>query len=250
MVNHEGFLPQGCEDIRCLDNTAQHLANVVFLSYRYSQGGIGTQNRMLLFVEENFHPNLMVGDGQQAVRTMTHRMVGRYFLNQSLHPATAIPWDDEFSESFKKSEQLVTNELAGLFGRFEDQNRTEIATFSSDVVGIAQSVIVMDMDYLSRVGGRGGDSEKLMIRVDDYARDPNDSLFIKHAILGKGTNTVEYDAIFSCIGSEDTIRQLDPYTLRQLQFVSDTYLETHRDADVIGPVRQLQGLCTELLNGK
>lgn len=148
-----------------------------------------------------------------------------------------------------RSLQLVTNELAGLFGRFEDQNRTEIATFSSDVVGIAQSVIVMDADYLSRAGGRGGDSEKLMIKVDGYTRDPHDSLYIKHAILGRGTNTVEYDTIFSRIGSEDTIRQFDPYTLRQLQFVSDAYLETHRDADAIGPVQQLQGLCTELLNG-
>lgn len=248
MVSYEGSLPQGSGEVRCLDNTAQHLANVVFLSYRYSQGGIGTQNRMLLFLEENFHPNLMVSDSQQEVHALTHRMVGRYFLNQSLHPATAIPWEDEFSGTFKKSEQLVTNELAGLFGRFKD--RAEIATFSSDVVGIAQSVIVMDMDYLSRAGGRGGDSEKLMIRVDDYGRDPHDSLFIKHAILGKGTNTVEYDAIFSRIGSEDTIRQFDPYTLRQLQFVSDAYLETHQDADVVGPVQQLQGLCAELLNGR
>lgn len=248
MVSYEGSLPQGSGEARCLDNTAQHLANVVFLSYRYSQGGIGTQNRMLLFLEENFHPDLMVGDSQQEVRTLTHRMVGRYFLNQSLHPATAIPWEDEFSGTFQKSEQLVTNELAGLFGRFED--RTEIATFSGDVVGIAQSVIVMDMDYLSRAGGRGGDSEKLMIRVDDYGRDPHDSLFIKHAVLGKGTNTVEYDTVFSRIGSEDTIRQFDPYTLRQLQFVGDTYLETHQDADVIGPVQQLQGLCAELLNGR
>lgn len=247
MVAHEG-LPQDREGVRCLDNTAQHLANIVFLSYRYSQGGIGTQNRMLLFLEENFHPDLMVGDDQQAVRTLTHRMVGRYFLNQNLHPATAIPWEDESPETFRKSEQLVTNELAGLFGRFED--RAEIATFSGDVVGIAQSVIVMDMDYLSRAGGRGGSSDKLMIRVDDYARDSHDSLFIKHAILGKATNTIEYDTIFSCIGSEDIIRQFDPYTLRQLQFVGDAYLETHHDVTTVESVQQLRGLCMELLNGK
>lgn len=248
MGSREGALPQNHEEVRCLDATAQHLANIVFLSYRYSQGGIGTQNRMLLFLEKNFHPNLIVGNEQQEVHTLTHRMVGKYFLNPSLHPATAIPWEDESPESFRKSEQLVTNELAGLFGRFE--NRAEIASFSSDVVGIAQSVIVMDMDYLSRPGGRGGDSEKLMIRVDNYPRDPHDSLFIKHAILGKSTNTVEYDTIFGRIGSEDIIQQFDPYTLRQLQFVSDAYLETHQDAATVWAVQGLQGLCTELLNGK
>jgi hypothetical protein len=248
VVNNEGSLSQGHEDVRCLDSTAQHLANIVFLSYRYSQGGIGTQTRMLLFLEENFHPDLLVSGDQQAVRTLTHRMVGRYFLNQSLHPATAIPWEDESPEAFRKSEQLVTNELAGLFGRFED--RAEIATFSGDVVGIAQSVIVMDTDYLARAGGRGGGSDKLMIRVDNYTRDPHDSLFIKHAVLGRSTNTIEYDAIFSCIGSEDTIRQFDQYTLHQLQFISDTYLETHQDAAIIGTVQQLQGLCMELLDGR
>jgi hypothetical protein len=246
MTVHEAA-PGGYQD-RCSDGTVQHLANLVFLSYRYSQGGIGTQNRMLLFLEENFHPDLMVGDERQMVQDLAHRTVGRYFLNQSLHPATAIPWGDPAPESFRKSGQLVTNELAGLFGRFED--RTEIAAFSGDIDGIAQSVIVMDADYLSRPGGRGGSSEKLMTRVDGYARDPYDSLYIKHAILGKRTNTVEYDTIFNRIGSDDVIRQFDAYTLRQLQFVGDVYMETHQDAVDMEPIQQLQDLCRELLNGE
>jgi hypothetical protein len=207
--------------------TAKHLANLIFLSYRFSQGGIGTQNRMLLFIEENFYPDLMVGARAEEVRNLTHRIVGKYFLNQQLHPATAIPWEDDSPQATKKTDLLVVNELAGLFGRFKD--RTEIASFTSDIAGIAQSVIVMDTDYLSRPGGRGGDSEALKITVDPYPRDPYDSLYIKHAVLGKSTNTAEYDVIFGQLAGDDVATQFDRYTLGQLGFITSTYIAHHPD---------------------
>jgi hypothetical protein len=207
--------------------TVQHLANIIFLSYRFSQGGIGTQNRMLLYLEQQFYPDLMVGNRSEEVRQLTHRMVGKYFLNQQLHPATAIPWEDDSPEAAKKTDQLVVNELAGLFGRFED--RTEIASFTSDIAGIAQSVIVMDADYLSRPGGRGGSSEALKITVDPYPRDPYDSLYIKYAVLGKSTNIAEYDAIFEQLATDDVMTQFDRYTLGQLSFVANTYMTHHPD---------------------
>lgn len=226
--------------------TAQHLANIVFLSYRFSQGGIGAQNRMLLFLEENFYPDLMVGDRAKETHAIAHRMIGKYFLNQQLHPATAIPWEDDSPEAAIKTELLVTNELAGLFGRFKD--REEIASFTSDVAGIAQSVIVMDADYLSRPGGRGGDSEKLKITVDPYPRDPYESLYIKHSVFGKSTNTIEYDAIFKDLASEGVVAQFDDHTLRQLQFVTSTYVDTHPGTASDERLQHLQTLSTELLH--
>lgn len=224
--------------------TAQHFANLIFLSYRFSQGGIGTQNRMLLYLEEHFHPGLMVGEQAKA---LTHKMVGKFFLNQQLHPATAIPWEDDSPEAAIKTGQLVVNELAGLFGRFED--RQQIADFTSDVVGIAQSVIVMDTDYLSRPGGRAGDSEDLKIVVSPYKRDPYDSLFVRYSVLGADTKTVEFDDIFHRLAAEEVLRQLDPYALRQLQFVIDTYNYHHPGAEQDERITRVATRCRELLRG-
>lgn len=233
-----------------LEETAssQHLANLIFLSYRFSQGGIGTQNRMLLYIEENFHPGLMSGERHEEVHQITHKTVGRYFLDQSLHPATAIPWEDDSPEASIKTELLVTNELAGLFERFTD--RQQIAGFTSDLPGIAQSVIVMDTDYLKRPGGRAGDSKDMKIVVSPYRRDPYESLFIRHAVLGVSTNTVEFDAIFRNLSTMETMNDLDGYTIRQLIFVVDTYLDHHPDMTNNERIIGIRKWCAELLNGK
>ena len=225
--------------------TAQHLANLVFLSYRFSQGGIGTQNRMLLYVDEKFYPGFME---DERVPGLTHKLVGRYFLDQRLHPATAIPWEDDSPEAAVKTPQLVTNELARLFERFKD--REQIASFTSDLAGIAQSVIVMDTDYLSRPGGRAGDSENLKIVVSPYARDAYDSLFIKHSVLGKSTNTTEFDDIFSQLATEPIMRQFDQYTLRQLQYVIGVYTEQHPGTEHDERIMNVKTLCMELLHGQ
>lgn len=230
--------------------TVQHRANIIFLSYRFSQGGIGTQNRMLLSIEENFHSNLLVGADTEEVQAATHKIVGKYFLNQQLHPATAIPWEDDSPKAAIKTEVLVTNELAGLFGRFRERPRTEIASFTSDIAGIAQSVLVMDMDYLSRPGGRAGDSEALKIVVDPYIRDPFDSLYVKYGILGKNTNTVEYDLIFSQLATESVVAQLDYFALLQLQYVIATYIVHHPDTVKNEAILNIQTLAAELLRAQ
>ncbi len=226
----------------------QHHANLIFLSYRFSQGGIGTQNRMLLYIEENFHSDLMGGEQAKYMKALTHKMVGRYFLDQRLHPATAIPWEDDSPGAAVKTERLVTNELAGLFERFED--REQIADFTSDVAGIARSVIVMDTDYLSRPSGRAGDSENLKIVVSPYSRDPYDSLFIKYSVLGTSTKTSEFDDIFQQLAMEETMRQFDQYTLRQLRFVIDVYTQHHPYARQDDRITRVKTLCTELLYGR
>lgn len=224
--------------------TAQHLASLIFLSYRFSQGGIGTQNRMLLYLEKHFHPNLMAGENSAEIRERTNRMVGRYFLNQQLHPATAIPWEDDSPEAARKTDRLVVNELSGLFGRFED--RGEIASFTDDIAGIAQSVIVMDADYLGRPRGRAGDSMALKIKVDPYPRDPYDSLYMKYAVLGRSTNTIEYDAIFGQLAQDDVIGQFDDHTRRQLQFVASVY-ETHHPEIAEDPrISRIRNLTAEV----
>ena len=227
------------------DADAQHRANLIFLSYRLSQGGIGTQNRLLLHVEENFHPNLM---DQSQVRDVAQRMIGRYFLNQKLHPATAIPWEDDSPEASIKTDLIVNNELTGLFERFED--RSQIDTFSSDLIGIAQSVIVMDTDYLSRPGGRAGDSKDLKIVVSPYTRDPYDSLFIKYAVLGESTHATEYDEIFGRLASPNIIEQFDQYSLKQLRYVVETYGQYHPETLSDIRLQNIKQLCEEQLRAR
>ena len=226
----------------------RHFARLIFLSYRLSQGGIGIQNRILMYVEENFHPELMDSPRAEAVKALTHKIVGRFFLDQRTHPATAIPWEDDSPEASIKTDVIVTNELAGLFGRFHD--RQEIKDFNSDIVGIAQGVIIMDGDYLSRPGGRAGDSKELKVVVSPYKRDPYDSMFIKYSVLGVGTGAAEFDAIFSQLATADVLRQLDEYSVKRLKFVTETYCSHHPELASDVRMMDFNKLCSELLDGR
>lgn len=226
----------------------QQLSRLIFLSYRFSQGGIGTQNRMLLYIEENHQPELFSPQVIEKVKELTHVMVGAYFLNEKLHPATAIPWEEEKPDDFRKSDVLVTNELAGLFERFVD--RELLQGFSSDIVGIAESVIVMDSDYLSRQNGRASSSEKLKTRVGEYSRDPFESQFIKYGILGEPTRTVEYDDVFMRISSYSTIDKLDELTIKALHNILRIFIKEHSEYEDDERLLQYIGHCEGLLDGE
>lgn len=230
--------------------TTEHLARIVFLSYRYSQGAIGTQNRMLLYVEDHHQPDLFAEDRIEEIREKARSIIGPYFLNQTTHPATAIPWEDDSpeAEASVKTDQTVRNEVEGLFARFSG-DRSEIADFETTPSAIAQSVIVMDHDYLTRPGGRAGNSDELKIKVSPYARDPYDSLFIRYGIHGETTTTKEFDDIFKVISDTDTIRSLDDLTLNQLQHICSIYIANHPEADN-EEVSQLHKYCEEILNGR
>lgn len=226
----------------------RHLASLLFLSYRLSQGGIGIQNRMLLYIEENFHPDLLVSPQSRGVRELTHKVVGRFFLDQRHHPATAIPWEDYSTNVPIKTDTIVTNELAGLFERFHD--RDQIKDFTSDIAGIAEGVIIMDGDYLSRPGGRAGDSANLKVVVSPYRRDPFDSMFIKYSILGTSTGAVEFDILFSKLADKDVLVQFDEYARRRLLFVVDTYCAHHPDLQSDERIATFKQFCLELVNGE
>jgi hypothetical protein len=228
-------------------STPQHRANIIFLSYRLSQGGIGTQNRLLLGVEGNYLPDLFADEQLDEVKRLTWDMVGPFFLNQKLHPATAIPWEDDRPEAATKTDQLVTNELAGLFDRFAD--RDQMRTCSGDLAGIAQSIVAMDADYLNRPGGRAGDSAALKIVVSPYARDPFDSAFVRYSILGVSTNSVEFDSIFSQLASEYVIDELDPIARQQMESVINMYLQTHPELKDDQRILRVKALCAEGRNG-
>lgn len=212
-------------DGRLGDDEVERFARLIFLSYRFSQGGIGTQNRLLLFMEEHLHPTMFASSHAEELLRRTHLMVAPYFLNQRVHPATAIPWEDKFSENPPKPPQLVDNELAGLFGRFA--NRSELAGFDSDIVGIAGSVLTMDENYLQRQGGRAGDSRSLMIKVSPYRRDAYQSLFIAHSVMGNTTGSVEYDHIFGKLATQEVLQALDQHAVGTLANVVELYERTH-----------------------
>jgi hypothetical protein len=226
---------------------SRHLARLLFLSYRFSQGGIGTQNRMLLYIERHHQPELFSGPNLAEVKALTWKLVAPYFLNQRTHPATAIPWADNSPEATVKTELLVRNELAGLFERFTD--RSQLTTFDSSPTAIAESVIVMDADYLQRPGGRAGDSETLKIKVSPYRRDPFASIFIEHGVLGRTTHSVEFDAMFAELGDVGVLRRLDAHTLWQLQRVIAIYEARHADGDD-ERMRSHKAACAALLDGK
>lgn len=204
---------------------ARHHARLITLSYRYSQGGIGTQNRMLRFIQERFHPALMRGPGLARTRELTHRAVAAVFLSEGAHPATAVPWDHPDPAAFRKSDALVVNELADLFARFEDPAST--AAYSPDPVALCESVLVMDADYLRRPGGRAGSDDRLLVRVGAYRRDPWDSVYVRHAVLRQTTRTDEFDALFAALGIEETLRRLDTHGARVLRFVLERFIAHH-----------------------
>lgn len=225
----------------------QHRASIIFLSYRFSQGGIGTQNRLLLHIENNYVRDLFADREIDEVKYLVHEMAGSYFLNPRLHPATAIPWEDDSPDTFVKTGQLVTNELAGLFERFRD--RKSLSVFDSGLVPIAQSVIVMDADYLSRPGGRAGDSDSLKIKVSPYVRDPYASMFIGYGILKNSTNTREFDGIFHGLATEAVLRQLDQITLGQLLSNIALYESKHPEMANDMRISQVKTFCEGLIDG-
>lgn len=229
-------------------DTPRHLANLVFLSYRLSQGGIGTQNRLLLYVENHFQPELFADPKVDEVHALTKKMVGPYFLNQKLHPATAIPWEDDSQEAVVKTESLVTNELQGLFDRF--RFREEITGFDFTPADIAASVITMDHDYLHRPGGRGGNSTDLKIVVSPFQRDPFESMYIKYAVFGDTTRSQEFDELFKLLATEDTVRQFDDVTIAQLRSVIKIYTANHHGSATDERIVQLHKLCKELQSGE
>lgn len=236
------------QDIVRPSASPEELARLVFLSYRFSQGGVGTQNRMLLYIESEHHPDLFDEVHVERVRRLAQEMIGPYFLNQITHPATAIPWEDDRPEAAVKTQVLVENELTGLFERFRD--RAQIDGFDHSLTGIAQSVIAMDYDYLTRPNGRAGDSEPLKIKTSPYKRDPYDSVFLRHAVLGDPTRAEEFDDIFVRIGAEDVVTQLDENTLHLLLDVIDIYTSRHDEDSRGQKIIDLRKVCLEGLYGK
>lgn len=230
------------------DDHVKAFATIIFLSYRFSQGGIGTQNRLLLYLEKHFHPELIRGPQTEQVHEATHRLVSRYFLDQQLHPSIAIPWDIEFPGPALKTELLVDNELLDLFGRFV--NREVDDEFAYDPVSIGQSILTMDADYLRRPGGRGGASKQLNVVVDPFPRDPYDSFYLRHAVLGVSTNTVEYDAVFAAIDPHAILPAMNRHGLRRLHQVIRIYLDHHPTHPARQPLSDLQYDCEERLHGQ
>jgi len=226
----------------------EYLAKLVFLSYRLSQGGIGTQTRLLLRLESDYYPDLFDTVKHPNLKDLTREMVGRFFLNPKAHPATPYTWNDDSPDASLRTGGVVTEEVAGVFARFDE--RSKISTFEYDRVSIAQSVIAMDYDYLSRKGGRGGDSEDLQIKVHPFGRDAFDSWFIKYSVLGYTTTAQEYDEIFGELAHEDTISMLDKHAIEQLQNILQVYTREHLGTGKDARITDLLKQCRVILYGE
>lgn len=196
-------------------------AALIFLSYRFSQGAVGAQNRLLLLLEERWAPALFDRDALPAVRQAVRRIVGNYFLDDRLHPAAALPWTNGATGAAAKSEAVVTNELAGLFRRFE--HREELAPFSSDPVALAASLIFIDDGYLQRPRGRDTGEARLRVARRAATPDPWHSVFAAHALLCRPTGRAEYDALFGLLGNDRVLAELGPFDRRALRRVIDVF---------------------------
>jgi hypothetical protein len=196
-------------------------AALIFLSYRFSQGAVGAQNRLLLLLEERWAPALFDRDGLPAVRRAVRRIVGNYFLDDRLHPAAALPWTNGATGAAAKSEAVVTNELAGLFRRFE--HREELAPFSSDPVALAASLIFMDDGYLQRPRGRDTGDTHLRVARRAATPDPWHSVFAAYALLGRPTGRGEYDSLFGLLRDNRVLAGLGPSDRRALRRVVDRF---------------------------
>ena len=196
-------------------------AALIFLSYRFSQGAVGAQNRLLLLLEERWAPALFDHNDLPAVRRVVRRIVGNYFLDDQLHPAAALPWTNGATGAAAKSDAVVTNELAGLFRRFE--HREELASFSPDPVALAASLIFMDDGYLQRSSGRDTGDVHLRIARRAATPDPWHSVFAAHALLGRPTGRAEYDALFGLLGDDRVLAGLGPSDRNALRRVIDRF---------------------------
>jgi len=203
-------------------------AALIFLSYRFSQGAVGAQTRLLLLLERRWAPNLFAPDELSAVRRAVRRLVGGYFLDDRLHPAAALPWTNGAAGAAAKSEAVVTNELAGLFRRFE--HREELTPFSDDPTALAASLIHMDDGYLARHQGRDSGDVRLRVERRAHTGDPWHSVYAAHALLGRSTGRTEYDDLFGLLGDDRILTGLDDAARRALKRVVDRFA-SGRDLD-------------------
>lgn len=245
---HEEFpgIYNGVEGAETIAPDYDNLSRLVFLSYRFSQGGIGLQNRMLSYIRDNSHPYLFETATITEVHPRTHAMIKPFFLNDSSHPQTAIPWDYEGND-FVKNDELVDNELIGLFERIVDDDLMK--EFEPTPRAIAIGIIAMDADYLSRPNGRSGDSDAMKVRVAPYKRDPYASMFLKYGVLGASTGAAEFDDMFRAASSLETVHSFDKLTLFQLMTILHVYCRYH-DSDETDQLSDFKAVVREAYYGR
>ena len=204
-------------------------AALIFLSYRFSQGAVGSQNRLLLLLEERWAPALFDHNHLPAVRRAVRRIVGDYFLDDRLHPAAAFPWTNGATGAAAKSDAVVTNELAGLFRRFE--HREELASFSPRS-GRPRREPHLHGRRLPAAAKRPRHRRRAPAgRPPAPATpDPWRSGFAAHALLGRPTGRAEYDALFGLLGDDRILAGLGPSDRSALRRVVDRFSH-HSDLD-------------------
>ena len=201
-------------------------AALIFLSYRFSQGAIGAQNRLLLLLEERWAPTLFHRDGLTELRRAVRQLVGDYFLDDRLHPAAAVPWTNGAIGAAAKSDAVVTNELSALFRRFD--RREELEAFSSDPVALLASLLHVEHGYLTRPCGRASGDDSLRVIRRGERRDPYHSVVAAHALLARPTGRAEYDSLFRLIGHDDILVDLTSADRDALERVVTSYVD-HAD---------------------
>ena len=207
--------------------TPEHLARLVFLSYRYSQGGIGVQSRLLLHVQDEHHPDMFQEPLIHDVKRHTHKLVGAFFMNQVVHPPLPYTWDHSPAEDGERSQANAYDDVEGVFEKVLAS--TEDEEYAHDISSITRALVTMDLSYLLRMNGRADVNDAPSKDRESYPKDPFESQFISYAILGKSTTTPEYDLLFEQVGNLANIEQLDDHTQIEIEQILAVYLREHAE---------------------
>lgn len=205
--------------------TPEHLARLVFLSYRYSQGGIGIQSRLLLHIRDQYQPGMFEEPLVQEVKQTTRKLVTAYFMNHTAHPPLPYTWEDTLPDNGERSPANAFDDVEGVFERVLGATDDEV--YAHDILSITRGLVSMDLSYLSRKNGRADVNDKPSNDTKAYPKDPFESQFISYSILGRSAMSPEYNQVFSQVGADSTIQQLDEQTWYELQQILAIYTREH-----------------------
>jgi hypothetical protein len=201
---------------------SDEVARLLFLSYRYSQGGLGLQLRLLSYMRTAHYPALLEACLRPEVQRNTRRLVGAYFSSAASHPACPMPWDEPLLDEPRWLATIVSEEMERLFAILCAPD--PFAGWSHEPSCLAASIISMDLSYLQRVRGRAQGCPRSMTALRaPYRGNPFQSVFIEYAGFARGTGHRWFDALFLRVGSSFHLGTNERRIGRRLTLVWNTY---------------------------
>ena len=192
--------------------TAEKVANLLFFSFKYSQGSFmsGFQNLIFEYLRE-LHPDWRFNKDQQAaVKQLLGEKVNKYFHMEEgktlpdkkvtrYHTAHQYGYDYNQNPEKPIDDKLIAVNVDTVANSFFSRTTDDHEPWypHEELVKILTSgAIQRDHTFLVRVGGRPRSG-----RQNPHAHERFQSQTIHYAIEGNSTSIPEYDQMFSEIGT-------------------------------------------------